>query len=273
MVFIQDIPIWRWGILPVLVLGFLTYIFSAEINHYWLNRYPVEIDQREHQFLIRHLIFYQQLSPLRQKEFGKSCINFHRQRDFILQGMPNFPDDLKVLLAGQVIFLNKVFEVSLDDWDPYDKIVLYPHPFMSPEIEKVHASETHVTEGVWLFSIDQLIPGMTQPQRFFNIGLYEFLRTLKMIKPHIFEKLEQFDIKELMGLAASFSKIDYKNIQYWLNIDKPDKDAVYLTLLLTNYPLWFNFSAGQLEALPLALAIKKRIQTGAALAASNELPR
>jgi len=259
LVFVQDIAIWRWGILPVLALGFLTYIFSSEINHYWLNRFPIEIDAREHQFLSRHLPYYSSLPLSDQKEFGKACIAFHRHRDYILQGMPNFPDDLKVLLAAQAVLLSHVFELSLDDWNAYDKMVLYPHPFISPEIDVVHASETHFSEGVWLFSVDQLIPGMTQPRRFFNTGLYEFIRTLKAIHPEKLSKLSQFDESTLQNLAANFSKIKYENIQYWLNIKEPDQEAVYLTLLLTNYSLWSTYSTEQISSFPLANLIRDKL--------------
>lgn len=261
MVFVQENEVWRWGILPVAVLGFLTYIFSSEINHYWLNRFPLELDAREHQFLTRNFPYYAGLPPSNQKDFGKACIAFHRQRDFILQGMPNFPDDLKVLLAAQAVFLSHIFDLPLDTWREFDKVVLYPHPFMSPDIEEVHASETHLSEGVWLFSIDQLIPGMTQPHRFFNTGLYEFIRTIKAINPEQFAKNHQPNAAALKKHAKSFTKIDYQNIYYWLNIKDPDQEAIYLTLLLTHYSIWSTTRADKTSSMPFVDRVRQKFKT------------
>jgi hypothetical protein len=175
--------------------------------------------------------------------------------------MPNFPDDLKVLLAAQAVLLSHIFDLPLDKWRAYDKVVLYPHPFMSPEIEDVHASETHFTEGVWLFSIDQLIPGMTQPHRFFNTGLYEFIRTLKAVKPEGLLKKMKCEASTLEKYATSFSKIDYQNIYYWLNIKDPDQEAIYLTLLLTHYYKWSARQDEETHSMPLTEIVREKFNT------------
>jgi hypothetical protein len=261
MVFIQDAPEWRWGILPVLALGFLTYIFSSELNHYWLNRYPIEVDEREHIFISRHLSFYASLSPDKQKEFGKQCIQFHRKRDYILQSLPNFPDDLKVLWSAQALVLSYALDLAVSDWDEFDTVVVYPHPFMTPNVDEVHASETHFDEGVWLFSVDQLIPGMTKPHRFFNIALYEFVRTAKKIRPERFAALKQFDASELEAVSQVFSNINFESIRYWLNIDDFDREAAYYTLLLSHWSVWEVFSEQQKDTLPLAREVSSRLRS------------
>jgi len=261
MIYYQDMPGWRWGILPILLLGVLTYIFSSELNHYWLNRFPVEIDEREHSFLANHHPFYHSLSHEKQIEFGRACIVFHRKRDYILQGIPNFPDDLKVLWSGQAVFLSHIFDLTLEDWDHYEKIVLYPHPFISPKIETVHASETNFEEGVILFSVDQLIPGMTQSHRFFNIGMYELVRIAKKIKPEAFSELNQYETVELIDIAALFSNIEYDAIRYWINIKMLDVEAIYLTLLLTNYTSWSTFSDTRIDQIPFAQKTLKAIRS------------
>ena len=272
MIYYQDIPAWRWGILPLVLLGILTYIFSSELNHYWLNRFPVEIDEREHYFLANHHPFYHSLSHIKQKEFGRACIVFHRKRDYILQGIPNFPDDLKVLWSGQAVFLSHIFDMTLEKWNHYEKVVLYPHPFMTPKIETVHASETNFEEGVLLFSVDQLIPGMTQYHRFFNIGLYEFVRIAKKIKPGAFSTLNQYDKSELIEIAKRFSNIEYDAIRYWINIEILDVEAIYITLLLSNYKIWSTFSESQINQLPMAGKIIKDIRSQFTLDKTNSEP-
>jgi len=261
MIFIQDSPQWRWGILPVLALGFLTYIFSSELNHYWLNKYPIQIDEREHIFIATHLSFYASLSPEKQKKFGKECIQFHRKRDYILQSLPNFPDDLKVLWSAQALVLNHALDLSFSDWNEFDTVVVYPHPFMTPDIEQVHACETHFDEGVWLFSVDQLIPGMTKPHRFFNIALYEFVRTAKKLKPDLFTELKRYDPKDLETASQVFSNISFESIRYWLNIVDFDKEAAYLSLLISHWSVWDVFNDQQKEALPLATEISTRLRS------------
>jgi len=259
MVFIKEMDLWRWGILPIVMIGFLTYIFSSEINHYWLNRYPLQLDQREHFFLSRHFPYYEALSPDKQKEFGEQCIQFHRKRDTILQGLPNFPDDLKVLWSAQALLLTRAMGLSVSDWDSYEKVVLYPHPFISPDIEQVHASETHFEEGIWLFSADQLIPGMTQPTRFFNLALYEFIRTAKTLRPDKFTSLRNTSPSKLAETAESFSNLTLTTIRSWLNIEELDLEAVYLTLLLSHLSVWGVFSEKHLSTLPLASAVSNRL--------------
>lgn len=260
LVFMRDLDQWRWAILPLVLIAIVTYIFSSELNHWWLNRYPTDLDKKEHQFLIRHHSYYKELSPARQKQYGRECIAFHRKRDFILQGVPNFPDDVKVLWSAQALDLKYLLDLPEPGLNHYETVVVYPHPFITPEIDHVHASETHHEEGVWLFSVEQVIFGMTQPARFFNIVLYEFLRAARQRHPDWLEEIEEHDLCDLKQVRLELSNISDEHIRGWLNVPEIDWRSAYVTILVSHWPYWRVMHPLSIDRIPLARYIQEVYQ-------------
>lgn len=262
-VYWNDQESWRWGILPVVMLLILNYVFSSEIDEWWELRQPTVLDPREHRFLKHHSIFYRALLPVQQKEFGEDCLRFHRRRDYIFRGIPSFPEDLKALFGAQALKLQYILGLDTELLAKFEKVVLYSHPFISPSIDYVHTSETHEEDGVWLFSTEQLILGLTRSRRFFNIALYEMARVQLQRDAQLAEELDNWSDEQLEEWRSQLTGFSMEKIQKWINIEAIDVRAAYITTLLDHWHQWALLSQERRARFPLSDRLEKtfRIST------------
>ena len=245
-VFWVDALQWRWILAALIFISVLVYVFQPQINYWWMKKQKIKLNALEHHFLITHFPYYQQLPEEEQKKFGQNCLFFVEAKDFILQGVPSLPDDIKLLIAAQAVGLEYNFAEREKSFDDFERIAIYPHPFISPEIDKVHASETHFEDKVWIFSLQQMLPGLTKPNEYFNIVAYEFAKTLNYKNPSQFKDLKKLSAEELWAKIEEEFDISLADIQRWLNLEDIDPIAVYLAKSL------FNASANIAPAQPKA---------------------
>ena len=246
-IFWLDALSWRWILAALIFIGIMVYVFQPQINYWWMKRQNVQLNPLEHHFLLSHFPYYQQLSEEDQKAFGQQCLFFVEAKDFILQGVPSLPDDIKLLIAAQAVGYEFLFAERQSCFADFERIAIYPHPFISPDIDQVHASETHFGDKVWIFSLQQLLPGITQPKAYFNVVAYEFAKTLNYRHPDWFAELKKLSHEEIwLKLEQEYGKT-LPAIQRWINLEEIDPIAVYLTELL------FNASAKEIPVHPKVL--------------------
>jgi hypothetical protein len=107
---------------------------------------------------------------------------FMHANDFTAQGMENMPLDIKGVIAASMVQLTFGRENFL--LNKFEHIIVYPHPFPSPQYrDKWHISEIYKKDGVLMFSAEHLMRGFFQPQKYFNIGLYEYARAFQICYP------------------------------------------------------------------------------------------
>lgn len=252
MVYLQGVESWRWGIVPIVFLAVMNYVFQPQIDYWWFEKTKPTLDPVEHRFLMTHLPFYRALSPQEQENFGRECIRFNHNVEYILKGVPSFPDDLKTIIAAYAISLRYAFDIQESNpFEKMERIVFYPHPFMSPEIEEVHACETHFEDGVWVFSLEQFIPGVTKPAKFFNVALYEMSRVLLKEVAEIRHHLEEISGEKLEEYRKLFSNISYDRIQSWINLEELDSKAMYITTLMVHWEEVSSMDASERSEIPL----------------------
>ncbi len=169
-------------IISTSVILVLLYIFSPQIDWWWYLRYPPELDESFRQLLRQQHPFYMQLSPEHKLKFRQRVALYRLAKDFMSQGMEEVPEDLKFFTAVSGVHLTF-------GWDDYllpkfEKIIIYPHPFPSPQYpEQFHASEVFEEDGVILFSAQHLVKGVLEPQRHFPVGLYELSKVMILSYP------------------------------------------------------------------------------------------
>ena len=169
------------------------YVMSPQINWLWWQRSPPPLDARNERVLADYCAFYKQLSPEMKQRFRNRVALYLLGNEFIRPVHPSdmeadtlrtrVPEELKIAAAAaaaQVRFGQSKFLAS-----KFEHIILYPHPFPSPQFAAIHTCEIYESDGVLMLDADTLMAGFNQPRQIFSIGLYEMARIFKMEDPSV----------------------------------------------------------------------------------------
>ena len=225
---------------PVLVMA-LIYIFSPQINWWWYRRRPPELDERLRRLLLDHHRFYRELALEEKQRFRDRIALYMHTQDFMPQGMESVPEDVKLAVAAAAVRVTFGQEDFL--LEPFEKIIIYPRPFPSPQFpEKFHASEVFEEDGVLLFSAEQLMRGFLDPIHFYDIGLHEFARVFRHLHPEAAWPELPEDIWDKMETVSRMSR---ENICKWINL--PPEGIPARAVSIAHY---FSFPERFREVLP-----------------------
>ena len=182
------------------------YVLNPQINYWWWQRSPPPLDARTERILADYCAFYRQLAPDMKQRFRNRVALYILGNDFMRPVHPSamdademrvqVPEDLKAAVAAsavQVSFGKPKFNTT-----KFEHIVLYPHPFPSPQFEGFHTCEIYEPDGVVMFDANTLMAGFTRPRQIFSIGLYEMVRIFKIEDPSVSAPI--FDEKTLETL-------------------------------------------------------------------------
>lgn len=180
--------VWTLFLVALVVIAAVIYVMSPQINWWWWQRSPPPLDERTASILADYCAFYRPLSPELKQRFRNRVALFMRGNAFMRPVHPSemdadalrvrVPEDLKVAVAAaavQVSFGQLTFSTT-----KFEHIILYPHPFPSPQFAAVHTCELYEPDGVVMLDADTLMAGFNQPRQIFSIGLYEMARIFKM---------------------------------------------------------------------------------------------
>lgn len=170
-----------WFFVPALMLV-LIYLFGPQIDYWWHKKHPIPLDVRIKKWLEEYLSYYNKFDTATKKLFDYRLGLYIEAREFKSVGseIREVPEDIKGSIASIPIRL------SLNDKDfllgDYDRIYVYSHPFPSPKMPFLHTLEIDHEDGLFLFSLEQLLPGIIHPDKYFPIGLYAFLEVYFRLK-------------------------------------------------------------------------------------------
>lgn len=184
----------------------VVYVMNPQINYWWWQRSPPSLNPQSERILADYCAFYRQLAPEMKQRFRNRVALYILGNDFMRPVHPSamdademrvqVPEDLKVATAAsavQVSFGKPKFAIT-----KFEHIVLYPHPFPSPQFEGFHTCEIYEPDGVVMLDANTLMAGFNQPQQIFSIGLYEMARIFKIEDPSVSAPI--FDEKALVTL-------------------------------------------------------------------------
>jgi MtfA peptidase len=178
-----------WGIIPFVILAGI-YVMSPQVNWLWYKRNPPSLDPNIQRFIDDNFLYYKKLSPELKTTFRERMSLYMLGNEFMRPPRMDqsdekgtVPEDLKAAVAAHAVQVN--FGKYNVLTGKYEHIVVYPHPFSTPQYQHFHTTETYDDDGVLLFTADQLISGMMNPQRYFSIGLYEYARVFKKLYPTV----------------------------------------------------------------------------------------
>lgn len=170
---------YTWGLAIGVLLLAVLYIFTAQINWwYWQRRAP-DLPAGLQRLFRERFPFYAHLDPIQQREFRRRVFLFQEAIDLKGQGIEEIPDDMKTLAAISAVRVG--FGQSDFLLEPFETIVFYPHPFPSPEIERLHTSELYAPDGVLIFSMEHFARSVLDERSFLSLGLYEYSRVYRMV--------------------------------------------------------------------------------------------
>lgn len=172
----------QWLILPGVLMA-VVYVLSPQVNWWWYKRKTPLLSPPAAHFVAQVVPFYHHLAPEGQIEFQKRLNLFTIGTQFIApqNNESGVPEDLKWLIGS--LFVQVFWGKPQQFVSDYENIVVYPHPFPTPQYEAFHTSEIYTPDNVILLAADTLSQGFQQPQQFFSIGLYEFSRVFRYTFP------------------------------------------------------------------------------------------
>jgi len=194
-------------IIPFVLVAALIWIFAPQINWRWYSRNPPALPVGLRVMLERFSGFYLRLNESEKKRFRDRTALFMMGTEWMPMGWPDetMPPDVQFALAVQAVTLT--FNKPRFLFDKFEKVVVYPLPFPSPEHDVVHASELYEEDGCLLFSAEQLMQAFVQPGIMYNIGLHEYAKAFVLTWPHeTWPDLQAEDIWDKLEAASRMPK-------------------------------------------------------------------
>ena len=156
-----------------IVGAMLAYVFQHQLNWWWYSKHPPAFPAEIESVYMRSAHFYQNLTPSDRETFRTRARLFVEAKEFIAQGFGSVAEEIKYIIAYYAVAVSFYRRDYL--FSPYDRIVLYLHPFLSPNIpDRVHAWEIEHDDGTLIFSLEQLTAGFLHPDKYFQTGFHLF---------------------------------------------------------------------------------------------------
>lgn len=175
-----------WAIVPITALV-LIYLFSPQINYWWLSKNPVSLDPPIRQMLFKTNPIYESLQMDQQKEFDKRLLLFVEGKEFTGKGREedttNIPYDIKNLISQVPITMT--LNLKEFTFKNFDRIILYKHPFPSPKFQFLHTVETHVEDGLIIFSLEHIQKSLFNKEEYYDITWHGFAEAFVKLNPNL----------------------------------------------------------------------------------------
>ena len=193
-----------WIFLPVMLLV-VVYVLHGPIDHWWLSKYPVPLDPKLKDWLIKYFPYYHTLSAEEKEIFDYRMTLYLDGRLFKSVGSEqrDVPEDIKCMVAAHGILMSLHHKDYLIG--DIDRIFLYKHPFPTPRHQYLHNVEVETEDGVIILSLEQLTNALIHPNDFINIGFYayaeSFIATQKNITFPVFQEESWSAIETITSLS------------------------------------------------------------------------
>jgi len=161
----------------------LIFIFSPQINWWFWQYYPPKISDKLRAILNQSwpdLVFHN--STDRERMLVRTIL-FTRGNEIRFMGTDNAPEDIGAIIGTIPVRMTAHLPGSAYLMQPYERIILYTDKFLSPDFPYPHTSETNHEDAVLVFSVKHLLEAFREPEKFFNIGFYEYAGVYRKLYP------------------------------------------------------------------------------------------
>jgi len=208
--------------IPFVLLLAVSFVLSPQVNWWYYSRNPPKMDDKMRSFIYQHSKFYQELSLEGKQRFNDRLVMFLMAHDFMPMAVKTIPEDIKGIIAANAVHLT----FGLPDYlmDKFEKIVIYPSSFPSPQFPRqLHASESFKEDGVVILAAAHLVKGYTEPELYYNISLHEWVRVFLQLYPN----------KRMLSLPEDIwihleriSRFPKANLEQFIGLPQPDPTPI-----------------------------------------------
>jgi len=247
-----------WILLPLIPL-MLIYVFSPQIEYWWLKRNPIELDAPVKKMLNQTNPVYSSLDKETKEEFERRLVLFSSARDFIGKGMESdnnaVPHDIKMMISQVPVTMT--LGRSKAGFKHWERIVLYKHPFPTPMNKFLHTMETHGEDGVVILSLEHVDKALVQKGHHYDVTWHAYAEAFIKDNPkekypelpaNIWESIEKVspqDKSQILG-TLGFKTIDAMPVLINLYFNYHKKFAQVLPEIKGNFDQIF-FPGGLLQ--------------------------
>lgn len=164
-----------WALVPAVALV-LIYLFSPQIDYWWLSRKPVEMDHQITDLLTKTNPTYGALDDETKNEFHKRLLLFTEGKEFLAKGMEQANLEVPYDVQNMIAQIPITMTLGRRDFTlkRFERVVLYKHPFPTPKNRFLHTSEIHAEDGVIILSLEHVQAAMMQPGYHYDVGWHAF---------------------------------------------------------------------------------------------------
>jgi hypothetical protein len=210
-------------------IGLIVYVSQHQINWWWYQYFPPKLDPEIKKLYQKTQPFFRNLSEEEQQLFGTRSKLFVEAKEFLGKGIEDVPEDLKYIVAFYAVGVT--FQSPVFLFKGYDRIVFYPHPFLSPNYpDHVHSCEVEHEDGTIIYSVEQLMASFFQPEKYYPVGGHPFAEILTA-NPASNKKIKVCTWKEIESISG-FSK---DSIDAFIGLEQTNSEVVSIVLNLSGH--------------------------------------
>lgn len=217
-----------YGMIPAAFL-ILIYLFSPQINYWWLKRTPIPVDAKVISLIEKTNPFYRSLNEEDKQLFRNRITLYSEGCAFIAKGMDqdfDVPYDIKMMTAQVPVSLMWHKKDVL--MRGFERIVVYKHAFPSPKFKFLHTAETDIEDGVIIFSLEHTEAAYKEPHNFYNPAWHAYAEAFVKNNPKLSYENYNESSWDIITKATGFEK---KRILDILGFKSTD----ILPVLITTY--------------------------------------
>jgi len=158
------------AVLGSLICLALIYVFHNQIDQWWWTKRPPKLDAPVKGWMTRFSPFYNQLAGQDKESFESQLSIFIKTKEFTLKADKDYQleEDIKGVIAHEFIRVGR----SLPEYKytNLEYIVLYNHPFGSPNVQTLHSAELNREDGVVILSKELVVNGFVKPDTYVNVA-------------------------------------------------------------------------------------------------------
>lgn len=236
--------------IPFVLIATMLYVFSPQINWWWYNRRPPKLEPGLVRMLERLSGFYKRLSSADRQKYLDRIALFRMATDWAPMAFEeeSVPEDVKFALASQAVMVT--FHRKEFLFDKFEKIIVYPRPFPTPEYPYDHASEMYEPDGCLLFSAEQVMRAFTEPAQWYNVGLHEYAKAFVLTYPdEPYPAFTEDDIWEKLQMASGMPPGHVESVVGILGIEPLPVAIHHYFMFPERFREVFTAEAGMLDGI------------------------
>jgi Mlc titration factor MtfA (ptsG expression regulator) len=226
-----DDTYWYLILIPMVVIVAL-YTMHPQIDYWYHTRNPIPLDEELIFWLNKYSPYYKNLKKVEKELYEYRLGLYLEARGFVAIGSEHkdVPEDVKCAIASEAI------KIGLGHPDfligEMNRIYLYKSPFPSPRMQFLHTAEVFDEDGTIIMSMAHLIPGLIDPDQYYNIVMHCYAEAFMIENKHIvFPIIDKETWPELESING-FSKND---IETTLGYAIEDMRIIHINYFFT-YP-------------------------------------